>query len=760
MRRRVFLASILGWTVLLTGCAGGKLTMFSGSGTLQVSASTSTVRAEESLQVTATSTSGEALTAVRWSVNGIRGGNPAVGTIDDNGRYTAPASLPSNNQVTIAAERGGTRSSVTVTLWNAIPRIASVTSREAAGDTLELSISGSKFVAGARVNFGGTIYPSDPATLTATQLKATVPASAARAGGVELSVANPEPGAAFSEGTYFSLSRPSRPSRGSASNAAARFLTQASFGATTAEVTAINALRTNLGTMAQALNQYVDDQMNPAVVVPATWPDIPVPFPTNPNNPSQQLCGNSMQCAQILWFQNALQRPDQLRQRTAFALSQIWVISGNTVQQSDSYLTYYRILNHGVNNGAFDRYDNIMRDVTQSSAMGYYLDMGNSAKAAPGSIANENYARELLQLFTVGLYMLNEDGTFQHDGNGERIPTYTEEDVQEFARALTGWTFKRIDNQVIWNQNFSSPSTDRRGAMVVSATNHDTGAKTLLQYSGAPSPTLQAGNTAQQDLDGALQNIFNHPNLPPFVSMQLIQHLVTSNPSPAYVQRVVDKFKNNGSGVRGDMAAVIKAILMDEEARQADLYPVHDNAGHLREPVLYITGILRNLGFSTAGAVTFTSTAGTMTNIAAAMPRQGLFMGQNVLHSPSVFNYFTPDYSIKGGTLLGPEFQLQTTANAPVRANFVDSATRNQYTGNGIDVSATLTTLANMSTNPAQLVDQLDQQFMHGQMSAPMRQTIIDRVSALPSVTTNDRTFRARTALYLVLSSSQYQVAR
>ncbi|MEO5936441.1 MAG: DUF1800 family protein [Terriglobales bacterium] len=757
MRRRVILASFLGWMILLTGCAGGKLTMFSGASTLQVSASTSTVRAGDTLQLAAASATAEtgAVSGTRWSVNGIRGGNLMLGTIDDNGRYTAPASLPANNKVTISAERGGASSSLTVTLWNPIPEIASVTARDA-GDSIELSLSGHKFVAGARVNVGGTIYPSDPATLTTTQLKVKVPASAVSGASVEISAANVEPGAAFSDATYFSWGRPTRPSRGNATNAAARFLTQASFGATTTEVNAINALRTNLGTMTQALNQYVDNQMNPAVVVPSTWPDIPVPFPTNPNNPNQMLCGNSMQCAQILWFQNALLGNDQLRQRTAFAMSQIWVISGNTVQQSDSYLTYYRILN----DRAFGNYYQIMDEVTRSSGMGYYLDMGNSAKAANGGIANENYARELLQLFTVGLYMLNEDGTFQHDGNGERIPTYTEEDVQEFARALTGWTYKRVDNQVIWNQNFSSGATDRGGAMVVSATNHDTGAKTLLQYSGALSPTLQAGNTAQQDLTDALQNIFNHPSLPPFISMQLIQHLVTSNPSPAYVQRVVDKFKNNGSGVRGDMAAVIKAILLDEEARGADLYLIHNTSGHLREPVLYVSGILRNLGFSTAGAVTYTSPAGNMTNIAASMPRLGLFMGQNVLHSPSVFNYFTPDYSIQGGTLLGPEFQLQTTANAPVRANFVDSLTRNQYTSSAIDVSASFTSLVNMATNPAQLVDQLDQQFMHGQMSAPMRQTIIDRVAAMPSVTTDDRTFRARTALYLVISSSQYQVAR
>lgn len=756
MRRRLFLAAFLVWMILLAGCAGGVLSMDSTPGALQVTAASSTVRAEDSTQVTAALGDGETLSGVRWSVNGIPGGNSRVGTMAESGRYTAPASLPPEHKVTIRAEHGGEHAELVLTLWNPIPEVASVTSLRV-GESLELTISGKKFVAGARVNFGGTVYPG--AVAASTQVKVMVPASAAAAT-VELSVSNPQPGAAFSDSIYFSLTRPSRPARGNAPNAAARFLSHASFGASAAEVATINSLRANLGTMTQALDQYINDQMNPALA--STWPDIPVPLPTNPNNPNQTLCGNPMGCVQILWFQNALLRPDQLRQRTAFALSQIWVISGNTVQQSDAYLTYYRILN----NRAFGNYYQIMDEITRSSAMGYYLDMGNSGKATNGGIANENYARELLQLFTVGLYMLNEDGTFQVDGAGERLPAYTEDDVQEFARALTGWTYKRLDNQVVWNQPFTgagSGTTDRRGPMVstgAAASFHDTGAKTLLLYPGAVSSSLQAGNTAQQDLDGALLNIFNHPNLPPFICMQLIQHLVTSNPSPAYVQRVVDRFKDNGSGVRGDMAAVIKAILMDPEARQADQYAVHNKDGHLREPVLFITGILRGLGFSTAGAITFTSAGGSMLNIGQALPRQGLFMGQNVLHSPSVFNYFTPDYSIQNGTLLGPEFQLQTTANAPVRANFADFASRNQYTGSGIDVSASLAALAAVAANPAQVADQLDQQFMHGQMSASMRQTIIDRVTALPGATSADRTFRARTALYLVVSSSQYQVIR
>jgi uncharacterized protein (DUF1800 family) len=260
------------------------------------------------------------------------------------------------------------------------------------------------------------------------------------------------------------------------------------------------------------------------------------------------------------WFQNALQGGDQLRQRTAFSLSQIWVISGITINTPAAYNPYIRMLN----SDAFSTYDQVMRDVTLSPGMGWYLDMANSAKAANGAIANENYARELMQLFTLGTFLLNDDGTLKLDASGNPIPTYDEAAIQNFARAFTGWTYKACCGAT---QTFptSTSKADFTSAMVSIDAQHDTASKTLLN-----GQVLAAGRTTQQDLDDALANIFNHPNLPPFISKQLIQHLVSSNPSPAFVARISTVFKNNGSGVRGDLKAVIKAILLDPEARQGD----------------------------------------------------------------------------------------------------------------------------------------------------------------------------------------------
>lgn len=494
--------------------------------------------------------------------------------------------------------------------------------------------------------------------------------------------------------------------------------------------------------------------MNPAVTTPSVWPN-PNPIPLL-NGTGASLCGTPVACIQIAWFQNALQGPDQLRQRTAFALSQIWVVSGSTVTNSDSYAAYYRILN----DRAFGNYLQVMDEITRSSAMGFYLDMGNSGKPINGSIANENYSRELLQLFTLGTYLLNDDGTFQLDGQGQRIATYTEADVQEFARAFTGWAYQaRTGTTQNFPQSFTSGNTDRAQPMIVynNGAQHDLGQKTLLSYPGAPSSTLAANQTTQQDLDGALQNIFNHPNLPPFVCQQLIQHLVTSNPSPAYVARVAAIFKNNGSNVRGDLATVIKAILLDPEARQSDTFRINNADGHLREPVLYITSTLRSLGWTTSNLQNYTNNSATnpvtMTNLAANLPARGQTMGQNVLFSPSVFNYFRPEYSILNGTLLGPEFQLQTTANAPVRLNYADLIVRNAV-GSPMDVSASLTALTNIAGNPQALLDQLDQQFTYGQMSPSVKQAIITTITPMSN------TFRARVALYLVITSSQYQVIR
>ncbi len=260
--------------------------------------------------------------------------------------------------------------------------------------------------------------------------------------------------------------------------------------------------------------------------------------------------------------------PDQLRQRVAFALSQIFVIGGSKVGDPTAYTNYLQLLN----NEAFTNYRQIMNDVTLSPAMGHWLDMVNNGKpnVSKGDHADENYAREFMQLFTIGTSQLNPDGSYQLDSNGNQIPTYTQNTVEAFALAYTGWTYplmpgatQQTYNPAYWN-----------GPMVPVDSNHDTESKQLLVYPGvAGGGLLSAGQTAEQDLNGALDNVFNHPNVGPFVSRELIQHFVTSNSSPGYIQRVASVFNDNGSGVRGDMKSVITSILIDPEARRGDSPP-------------------------------------------------------------------------------------------------------------------------------------------------------------------------------------------
>jgi uncharacterized protein (DUF1800 family) len=429
-----------------------------------------------------------------------------------------------------------------------------------------------------------------------------------------------------------------------------------------------------------------------------------------------------------------LTAPDQLRQRVAFALGQIFVISGTKDTLPTEFTPYLNLLENDV----FTNYRQIMQDVTLSPAMGYYLDMVNNDKpnTTLGTHADENYARELMQLFTVGLSMLNEDGSLQLDGSGNPIPTYTQSTVSAFALVYTGWTYPtqpgatlQKHNPAYWN-----------GPMEAFESNHDTTAKTpLLQYTGAANGgSLPGGQTSAQDLQGALDNIFNHPNVPPFVSKQLIQHLVTSNPSPAYVHRVADVFKNNGAGVRGDMRAVIAAILLDPEARRADDPTLaNTNDGHLQEPILYMTNLLRAFNATTDG----TNLAGQASN-----------MGQNPLFPASVFNFYSPSYVITGSSLLGPEFQILTTATALNRANFV-----NTFVFGSFGSTTTVDFSSYASQSQSALLNSLNALLMHGTMSADMQNSIVSAMQAVPTGSAQALT-QAKTAIYLIATSSQYQV--
>jgi uncharacterized protein (DUF1800 family) len=418
-----------------------------------------------------------------------------------------------------------------------------------------------------------------------------------------------------------------------------------------------------------------------------------------------------------------------LRQRVAFALSEIFVISSDT--DDATTITYYH---NTLAQDAFTNFSTIMHDVTLSPGMGDYLNMLNSAKAPAGQIANENYPRELMQLVTIGLNQLNDDGTLQLDSSGNPIPTYTEAQVQAFARAYTGWTYATVSGGS--STTFPNKTANYFAPMAAVESEHDTTAKTLLNGT-----VLPAGQTAEEDLSGALANIFAHTNVGPFVCKQLIQHLVTSDPSPAYVSRIAAVFANNGSGVRGDMQAVIRAILEDTEARAGDTNPAYDG-GHLREPMLWMTNYLRAVGF------TNTDVNGSYYSLSNYSNN----LNERPYRSGSVFNFFPPSYVIPQTTLNAPEFDLENTASAILRLSLADSLVNNKITGFTTDLSATSTLGLIAAASPANLVDTLSTMFMHGQMPTDMRTEILNTISGLGTAQ------QVRVAVYLVITSSQYKV--
>ncbi len=324
--------------------------------------------------------------------------------------------------------------------------------------------------------------------------------------------------------------------------------------------------------------------------VPANRPDSCVDDRTLPVRADSYCARDNYTLFQLQsrFFADAMSAPDQLRQRVAFAYSQVFVTSGVDNSRNYAMRHYQQIFR----DKAFANYEDLITAVTLSPMMGDYLDMVNNVKANPatGAEPNENYARELLQLFSVGVYKLNQDGTLQYDAFGRPVPTYDQEEIEGFAHVFTGWTYPTIAGNAPRNIN----PRNYLGQMEPVAANHDTGAKELLN--GA---TNAAGLSMQQDLAAALRNVLMHPNVGPFLGKQLIQKLVTSDPTPGYVSRVAAAFNDNGAGVRGDMRAVVRAVLMDPEARGAN--KIDPGWGKLAEPVLWMTQATRALDGASDG---------------------------------------------------------------------------------------------------------------------------------------------------------------
>jgi uncharacterized protein (DUF1800 family) len=652
--------------------------------------------------------------AVTWQVNGIPGGSTATGTISITGLYTPPATLPSQNPVTISAlsQASATASaSLTEAVWNPLPVVSSATgTQNGAVTNFLLDVRGSNFVPGAAIQVGGLSQTTT--FISSTEVQANYAAATGVTSAV-VDVMNPDPGAAASptSNVPLTLYQATLP-------AAARLLDQATFGPTLADIQHVQAI---------GLNAYITEQMS----LPATTlPDLPAVlppacFPTNP-----------IPCEQSEWWQTVITGPDQLRQRVAFAMSEMFVISSNSVSPS-AVIPYQNMLAKD----AFGNFSTMMKDVTLSTGMGNYLNMLNSYKPGNGQIANENFAREMMQLFTIGLNKLNLDGTPRLDASGNMIPTYTQAQVQAFARAYTGWTYANVGGTPL--TRFPNNTGNYDSPMAAYEPAHDITAKVLLNGT-----TLPAGQTSAQDLDGALANLFADPNVGPFVGRQLIQHLVTSNPSPAYVRRVSNVFGDNGSGVRGDLSAVVRAILMDPEARAGDTNPNFDG-GHLREPMLYMTNMIRGLGFVNTDVNGYW---GTLSNYSGNLSERPYGSG-------SVFNFFPPNYVIPGTTTNAPEFSLENTASAVLRLSLANSVVYNGISGFRVDLGSTsalgimASKTGNAMTDSGNLVDALAVIFMHGQIPANMRAAIVNHIATLTDIGQ-----RVRVATYLVITSSQYKV--
>ena len=426
--------------------------------------------------------------------------------------------------------------------------------------------------------------------------------------------------------------------------------------------------------------------------------------------------------------------PDALRQRVTLALSEICVVSvlGVTTPWRQFAVGNYLDL---LENNAFGNYRTLLGQISLSTAMGYYLTFRGNAKAnaTTGSQPDENYARELMQLMTLGLYKLNADGTPQ------AAETYVQADVSGLARVFTGW-----DLDTAGLASPLPPDVHRR-PMVQVASRYESGAKSFL---GA---TIAAGASASASLNAALDTLFAHPNLPPFISRQLIQRLVTSNPSPAYVARVAAVFVDNGAGVRGDMKAVIRTILLDTQARDPAT-AASPSFGKLREPVTRFLNWARAFGATSASD---TWTINDLTDPATKL-------GQSPMRSPSVFNFFRPGYvppnsAIAAGGLAAPEFQITTESSVAGYVNFMQSTVSGAGVG---DLKTGYPTLLPLAADPRALLAELNLVLAANQLSAATLSTLAAALESIAAGSDSGKLNRIYAALTLVLAAPEYIVQK
>ncbi|MEY3018182.1 MAG: hypothetical protein RL336_1317 [Pseudomonadota bacterium] len=541
-----------------------------------------------------------------------------------------------------------------------------------------------------------------------------------------------------------------------------RFLNQATFGPTQEEIIALvetegdfeRWIDTQQALPFSSALHRLDARMNLAGLDPSDESSFD----------GELVWRKQMFLSDILW-ESFVRGEDQLRQRVAFALSQIFVIS----QASDALYNDTRgIANYHdiLAKHAFGNYRDLLEAVTTNPMMGEYLSMVRNEKADPSRNIrpDENYAREMMQLFTIGLVELNDDGTPQYDQNNQTLPTYNQDTIKAFASVFTGWLY---GNANTWNFQWPNSTSDITPMKPFEAY-HDGSPKTLLNNTVTP-----AGLTARADLTAALDNVFAHRNVAPFVSKQLIQRLVTSNPTPDYVARISAVFNDNGKGEKGDLAAVVKAILLDPEARRRDTFQ-DDTYGKLKEPTLKVTALMR--AFDVTGDQPITAD-GSISVDTLRFLWPSIDMGQRVYGSPSVFNFYRPDYhpanTFEDDSLLAPELQILNEKNITAISNWGGNMVFNAYDFviknclDGLDynnavgcLKADFTDEIERARSTSELLDHLSVLMLNGQMSPTMRATLASHINTFDNVDATERLYRVAETVYLTWLSPEFAVQR
>jgi uncharacterized protein (DUF1800 family) len=694
-------------------------------------------------------------------VNGIPGGNAQIGTaaLQSNGsiNYIAPAVVPTPSnvvQLTITSvDNPKVSINQNISVLNPIPILnaATPTTLDVGPPSTTVVLTGQSFINGAQVLVNGS-----PVTTTfnsGSQLTASV--SPTESGNLDLQVLNPNPGPALSTDLVASVNG-TPPTPIVSPEDASRFLEQATFGATDASIHHLSLI----GYQAWLNEQYA---IAPTLHEPAVEQAVMLNNP--PCAASNVTCNTTLfdqnasdeGFVQDTFWQQAIAGNDQLRQRVEYALTQQFVISSEanfgiqSMPRGDA--NYYDVLGAD----AFGNFRTLLQDVTLNPMMGQMLSMLGNDKGNATTDPDENYAREVMQLLTIGLYQLNDDGSQQLGSNGQPIPTYSNNDVMGLAAVFTGWSWNVPGNNTdtAWSNCciYVGPGYGEELLPMQSFQSHHSTVQ--KQFLGATIPPSASSDPAG-DLKIALDTLFNHPNVPPFFCKQMIQHLVTSNPSPTYISNCSAVFENDGTGTRGNLQAVISEILLDPEARNSATDFSNPQYGKVREALIRYTEWAR--------AFTAQSRTGSYDIGSTEDPIWGL--GEMSLRSPTVFNWFSPGYvpsgtSIASAGLVAPEMQMTNVSTVVGYINYLQDAIGSNTTG-GLDIFSSYETEMKLAATPGPLLDRINLLLMAGEMDSTTYGQILDAINAI-EIPTGDQTAinaalasRVQTAIYLTMASPSF----